>query len=196
MKTAVDIPGIRNITISGRIGTGKTTLALKLGKVLGWKVLDGGKFFRKITKELGKSIIHSNQRPDEIDLEYEEKIKKLLKEKKHYIVQSHLAGFDAQGIEGVFKILVICRDEHGDDKADIRIDRLMNRDRVGIEQAKYEILEREKQNLAKFRRLYAKNDPNWVYWDEKYYDLIINTYSHNQEEALQIALNGIGYKKS
>ena len=195
MKTPIDLPGINNITVSGRIGTGKTTLAVKLGEVLGWEVLDGGKIFRRITKELGKSIINSNQRPDKVDLEYEDMIKKLLTKEKHHIVQSHLAGFDAQGIEGVFKILVICRDEHGDDKADIRIDRLMNRDNVSIEDAKYEILEREKQNLAKFRRLYAHGDQNWVYWDEKYYDLIVNTYSHNQEEALQIALSGIGYKK-
>lgn len=195
MKTPIDLPGINNITVSGRIGTGKTTLAVKLGEVLGWEVLDGGKIFRRITKELGKSIINSNQRPDKVDLEYEDMIKKLLTKEKHHIVQSHLAGFDAQGIEGVFKILVICRDEHGDDKADIRIDRLMNRDNVSIEDAKHEILEREKQNLEKFRRLYAHGDQNWVYWDDKYYDLIVNTYSHNQEEALQIALSGIGYKK-
>jgi len=195
MKTPVDISGIRNITISGRIGTGKTTLALKLGEVLGWEVLDGGKLFRKITEELGESIVHTRQRPDKFDLDYEDRIKKLLKEDKHHIVQSHLAGFDAQRIEGVFKILVICRNEIGDDKADIRIDRLMNRDGISLEQAKHEILEREKQNLEKFRRLYADSDSEWVYWDSKYYDLIVNTYSHNREEALEFTLKEIGYKK-
>lgn len=195
MSTTIDLPGIRNITISGRIGTGKTTLAIKLGEKLGWDVLDGGKIFRKISEDLGKSIIDTKQRPDKFDLEYEEKIKKILTNEKHHIVQSHLAGFDAQGIDGVFKILVICRDEKGDDKADIRIDRLMNRDAVSIEEAKYEILEREKQNLEKFRRLYAKNDENWVYWDTKYYDLVVNTYSHNQEEALQMVLEVITPKK-
>ena len=188
MNSPIEIPGIRNITISGRIGTGKTTLAIKLGNVLNWQVLDGGKIFRKISDDMGKSIIETSQRPDKFDIEYEEMIKKLLREEKHQIVQSHLAGFDAQNIKGVFKILVICRDEKGDDKTDIRIDRLMNRDSASIEEAKYEIIEREKQNLDKFRRLYANNDPEWVYWDEKYYDLVINTYSHNPDEALKIAL--------
>lgn len=191
-----DLPGIRNITISGRIGTGKTTLAVKLGETLGWEVLDGGKLFRKITEELGESIVHTRQRPDKFDLEYEDKIKKLLKEEKHRIVQSHLAGFDAQGIGGVFKILVICRDENDDDKADIRIDRLMNRDGISLGDAKYEILEREKQNLEKFRRLYADNDQNWVYWDPKYYDLLVNTYSLNAKDGLKLVLQKIGYKNS
>lgn len=194
MKTSVDLPGIRNITISGRIGAGATTLAKKLSEKLNWSLLEGGEIFEKIHKELDISQVNVLQRPDSFDLKFEAQIKKTLSEEKHQIIQSHLAGFDAQGIEGVFKILVICRDLSGDDKADIRIDRLMNRDGISLEEAKHEILEREKENIEKFRRLYAKNDPNWVYWDKKYYDLVVNTYSNNQEEVLQITLEGLGYK--
>jgi len=128
------------------------------------------------------------------DLAYEEKIKKLLREENRFVIQSHLAGFDAQDIDGVFKILVVCEDQEGNDKADIRIDRLVNRRGISVEQAKHEASKREKEHLEKFRRLYANNDQNWVYWDKKYYDLIINTYSHNQEETLKIALEVIGYK--
>lgn len=193
-KEPVILPNIKNITISGRIGTGKTTLANSLGEVLGWSVLDGGKLFRKITQDLGMQIKETNARPDSFDLAYEENVKKLLRQEEKQIIQSHLAGFDAQGIEGVYKILVICRDEKGDDKADIRIDRLMNRDNIDLEKAKEEIIEREEQNLDKFRRLYTDNDSSWVYWDEKYYDLVVNTYSHNREEALLFVLNSIGIK--
>lgn len=190
---AVDLPNIRNITVSGRIGSGATTLAAGLAEKLGWEMLDGGKLFRKFTKEMGASIIESSKRPDHLDLDYEEKIKTMLREKNHQIIQSHLAGFDAQGIDGVFKILVVCEDPQGHDKTEIRIDRLVNRDKVSIDEAKHEVSERERQNLEKWRRLYAKIDPRWVYWDKKYYDLIINTYSHNQEEALQAALDRVGY---
>lgn len=189
---SVDLPNIRNITVSGRIGSGATTLATKLAETLGWEVLDGGKLFRKINQELGMSITDSNKRPDHFDLEYEERVKKILTEENHQIIQSHLAGFDAQGIDGVFKILVLCEGIEGNDKTEIRIDRLVNRDGVSVEEAKHEVLERESQHLEKFRRLYTQNDPNWVYWDKKYYDLVINTYSLNQEAALQKALEGIG----
>jgi cytidylate kinase len=195
MKTSVDLPGIRNITISGRIGAGATTLAEKLSKELIWNLLEGGEIFAKIHKELNISQVDVLRRPDSFDLNFEAQIKKTLSEEKHQIIQSHLAGFDAQGIDGVFKILVICRDEKGDDKADIRIDRLMNRDGALLEEAKNEIFEREKEMLEKFRKLYAENDKNWVYWDSKYYDLIVNTYSHNKQEAVQFTLKEIGYKK-
>lgn len=186
------LKGIRNITISGRIGTGKTTLAEHLGETLGWSVLDGGKIFRKLADDMDHHIKETNQRPDDFDIAYEERIKKLLKDEQNHIVQSHLAGFDAKEIDGVFKILVICRNDEGKDKTSIRIDRLMNRDSISLTEAKEEVIEREKQNLEKFRRLYAKNDLNWVYWDEKYYDLVVNTYSLNQKEALKFVLKSLG----
>ncbi len=187
----IDLPNIRNITVSGRIGSGATTLAKHLVEKLGWEMLDGGKLMRKINQDLGFSIIDTEKRPDHSDLEYEERIKKILKEETHHIIQSHLAGFDAQGIKEVFKILIICEDAQGNDKAEIRIDRLVNRDKISVEKAKYEVQERERQHLEKFRRLYANGDQNWVYWDKKYYDLVINTYSHNAEETFQIALEAI-----
>jgi cytidylate kinase len=193
-REPIDLPEIRNITISGRIGAGATTVAKKLSDVLSWPLLEGGDLFEKIHKELNISQIDVLQRPDSFDLQFEAQIKKILADEKNQIIQSHLAGFDIQGIAGVYKILVICQDPNGEDKADIRIDRLMNRDGISLQEAKYEALEREKENLEKFRKLYAHNDPNWIYWDTKYYDLIVNTYSLNKEEALKFVLKQINYK--
>ncbi len=181
----VDLGDIRNITVSGRIGSGATTLATHLAKTLGWEILDGGKLFRSLTHDHGFAA----DRSDSFDLEYEANIQKILREEKHHIIQSHLAGFDAQGIEGIFKIFVVCEDDEGNDKADVRIDRLVNRDGMAVEEAKFELKERDKQNLSKWRRLYANNDPAWVYWDKKYYDLIVNTFKLNQHDALQMVLD-------
>jgi CMP/dCMP kinase len=188
---STNLPYIRNITVSGRIASGATTLAKQLSTTLGWELLEGGKLMRKITSDLGLSINEQDKRPDHFDLEYEEKVKKILREEKHYIIQSHLAGFDAQGIEGIYKILVVCEDKDGNDRKDIRIDRLLNRDGVTVDDAIREVKEREQNHLAKFRKLYANNDPGWIYWDKKYYDLIINTYSHNREESIALVLQAI-----
>lgn len=191
--TAIKL-NIKNITVSGRIGSGTTTLAVGLSEALGWELLEGGALFEKIHQELNLSEIDLNKRPDSFDIEYEEKIKKMLREENYHVIQSHLAGFDAQGIPGVFKILILCEDEEGNDKPEIRIDRLVNRRGIPIEEAKEEVTLREQRNLEKWSRLYAGSDPTWVYWDRKYYDLVINTYSHNQEETLKIALEGMGLK--
>ena len=194
MATPKDLSGINNITISGRIGSGATTLAKSLSEKLGWDLLEGGALFEKIHQDLQLDQSLVEKRPDHFDLEYEKRIKKMLKDESHHIIQSHLAGYDAQDIPGVYKILVICEDKHGIDMQDIRIDRLVNRDGKSVADAKAEVLEREKEHLAKFRRLYVNNDPEWVYWQSKYYDLIINTFDHNKNDALRVALEGLGVK--
>jgi len=196
MQNPVDLGSIKNITVSGRIGSGATTLGLKLSEKLHWKMLDGGKLFRKIADDLGYSITDTSKRPDHFDIEYENRIKEMLRNEKYHIVQSHLAGFDAERINGVFKILVVCEDNEGNDKTDIRIDRLVNRDKISVEDAKREVIERERQHLEKFRKLYVNGDPDWFYWDKKYYDLAINTYNHNQDETLRIALEALSSNKS
>lgn len=193
---AAEIPHVRNITVSGRIGSGATTLATTLAQIIGWEMMDGGKLFRKIAGDLGLSITESNSRPDHFDTEYEEMVKKYLREKKQQVIQSHLAGYDAQGIEGVYKILVVVEDNMSQDKPEIRIDRLVNRDGVSIDAAKHEVLERERQNLEKFRRLYAGSDPEWVYWDRKYYDFVVNTFSHNPTESVNLVLEALGFDAS
>jgi len=187
---------IKNITVSGRIASGTTTLAKNLAKTLGWELLEGGELFRKFHEDHldDTTEIEVNKRPDKFDLEYEESIKSILKTESKRIIQSHLAGFDAQNIPGVFKILVICEDESGEDHLDIRIDRLVNRKKMSVENAKIEIAEREVNNLEKWRRMYANGDQNWVYWDPKYYDLVVNTYSNNADDSLKIVLDKIGYK--
>lgn len=190
----VDLPNIRNITISGRIGAGSTTLARSLSDKLGWKHVEGGEiFWERVRSKLNLAAKDTNLRPDEEDVKFDEELKKMLREETHNIVEAKLAGFNAQGIDGVFKILIVCEDPSGEDKIDIRIDRLLNREKISIEEAKQEALEREKNDIEKYRRLYAKNNSSWVYWDKKYYDLVINTYSHNSEETLTLALEGIGY---
>jgi cytidylate kinase len=192
MTKAVDLPNIRNITVSGRIASGATTLAKNLSKLLNWKLLEGGDLFEKIHKELKLDQSTVSARPDHFDLEYEERIKKMLRDESYNIIQSHLAGYDAQGIPGVFKILIVCEDEHGHDKREVRIDRLLNRDGVTLAEAKDEVVRREEEHLAKFRRLYAGGDPEWVYWKREYYDLKINTYDKTSEHTFRLALKALG----
>lgn len=183
-------PDIKNITVSSRIGAGATTLALSLSKALGWKFWEGGALVEKLYKELKASENETMLRPDSHEIWMDNKIKEMLANESKLVVQAHLAGFMAQGISGVFKILVVC-EEDGIDKVEIRIDRLVNRKGISIEEAKKEVKEREEGNLGKWRRLYMKGDKSWVYWDPSYYDLIINTFDHNPDQSLDLALKAL-----
>jgi cytidylate kinase len=162
---------------------------------LHWNFWEVGKLDEELYKQLKRSEVDVQARPDSIDIEREEKIKTMLVNDSHTIIQSHLAGFDAQGIPNVYKILVICEDAKGNDIPEIRIKRLVERKGISIEDAENEVKKREKGLLEKWSRLYANNDEAWVYWDKKYYDLIINNSFIYKEECLQKALKAIGYKK-
>jgi cytidylate kinase len=120
----------------------------------------------------------------------------MLSDEKDLILETKLAGFNAQGIPGLFKILVVCEDSAGEDHMDIRIDRLINREQQSIDSAKQEVIQREVNDIEKWRRIYANGDANWVYWDRKYYDFVVNTYSHNAKESQKLVLEKIGYKKT
>ena len=184
----VEIPNIQNITVSGRIATGKTTLSRHIAEKLGWKILNGGEIFRDLAKEMGIPLVDTDKRPDQFDKAFEEKVKKILSEEKNYVIQSHLAGFDAQGIYGVYKILTSCEGIDSEEMTDIRIERVRVRENLSPEEARKEVVDREIQNLEKFRRLYAGGDNTWVYWDEKYYDLTVDTFTMTEEQALEFVL--------
>ncbi|MEN9407610.1 MAG: hypothetical protein RLZZ455_826 [Candidatus Parcubacteria bacterium] len=189
MNKPLEIPGTRIITVSGRIGAGSTSLAKSLSKLFGWKHLEGGEiFWEAVRKRMGLDPKDTNLRPDEEDRLFDEQLKKILREDRDIVLETKLAGFNAQGMGEVFKILVICEDRMGVDQTAIRIDRLVNREHVSVDDAKEEVVEREKNDLEKWRNIYASHDTEWVYYDPKYYDLVINTFTHNAEESVKMAL--------
>src|SRR3989344_2722602 len=184
MASPIEIPNIRIITVSGRIASGSTTLAEHLAKKLNWRHLEGGEIFWEALREkLGLEVKDTNLRPDEEDLLFDKKLKQILTEEKSIVLETKLAGFNATGIDDIFKILVVCENEQGEDQKQIRIDRLVNRENISVKKAKKEVIERERNDLSKWRRLYAKDDANWAYWDKKYYDLVINTFNHNKDQT-------------
>jgi cytidylate kinase len=183
---------IRIITISGRIASGSTTLAKNLARELSWKHLEGGEiFWEAVRGKLGLGEKDTNLRPDTEDELFDAQLTKTLQEDKQIVLETKLAGFNAQGIAGVFKVLVLCTDKDGNDQTQIRIDRLVNREHLSIDAAKEEVLVREKNDIEKWRRLYAPTDPEWTYWNPSYYDLVINTFSLDPDQTFHTVLSAI-----
>ena len=175
------------ITISGKIATGTTTLAKALSKILQWDYLNAGDMQRTYDRQ---HHIHENKqgaqsRPDAHEQEIDAHTKKILMEQKNIIYEAWLSGFIAKEIPQVFKILVICSNDA------IRIDRVVNRENIAVDKAKEWIRNREEENIKKWHQLYG----NYDFWDPKYYDLVIDTYSSGRMETVGKVLDKIGYTR-
>lgn len=200
----------RNITISGLPGSGSTTLLDLLKEELkfkGWKGFSGGEFMRSYAAEKGlfdasKKLHHdATHYEDDFDRKIDYGMREKLSKEQNWILEAWLSGFLAQGVDGVLKVLVICSNDA------VRIDRVVNRDIVTIEQAKKHTLERKQKNLEKWARMYHNEWHEWVvgrgvlpetaeidFWHPNLYDVVIDTFSHDKETTAQIVLDALDGK--
>lgn len=171
-------PKWQNITVSGRTANGATTLSRKLAERLGWTLINPGEIYREYARKNNIPLEKTTQSEDLYHIDLDNFIKEKLKNEKNLIIESWLSGFDAQGISGVFKIFVTCSDDS------VRVDRLVNRDKMTIEEAILHMKTREEENLIKWEKLYHTRD----FWNPSLYDLVIDTYKNGPTETLEIAL--------
>lgn len=183
-----------SIAVSGPPGAGRSTLLKNLKSIvgpLGWETFSGGDWSRQYSIKLGhhdpndpthhKATDYGDDIDHQIDLALREK---LSNPNTHVAVESWIAGWNMRGIPHVLKILLTCDDA-------LRIDRIVNRDNISVEKAKEHVREREEANLGKWSKMYQV--PPTDFWDVKYYDLVINTYSHGPQETLNLVLQALGY---
>lgn len=174
----------QNITISGGIAVGKDTLVNNLKPYLqpyGWKFTSTGQILRDYLKEYLHPL--ASLAPDEIHHQIDERTLKLLKE-GHWVINSWLAGFLARDIDNTLRVLLICSNPA------LKIDRIVNRDKISIEMAKKLIKEREEENFKTWKRIYG----NYDFFNPKYYHLIIDTYSSGPLETAGKVLDALGFQ--
>lgn len=197
----------KNITISGLPGCGSTTLLTLLKEHLqadAWVGFSGGEFMRAYAIEQGlfnpsKSTHHlATAYSDDFDRQVDMGMREKVSTQEKWILESWLSGFMAQQVPGTLKVLMTCSDDA------VRIDRIVNRDEVDVEEAKKSIHDRYVSNLTKWRRMYAGEWQEWVvasgrvsaaepidFWRPELYDLVIDTFSNNKEKTLQLVLDAI-----
>jgi cytidylate kinase len=194
----------RNIAISGLPGCGSTTLMRLLSEKLGWKSYSGGEFMRAYAIEKGYfskgTNVHHDATvyPDDFDKQVDYAVREKLSSQSNNIFEAWLAGFLAQGVPGVLKVLTICSDNG------VRIDRVVNRDQVNVEEAKKHIIDREIKNRSKWTAMYGDEWREWVvkpgilnendeidFWNPKLYDIVIDTYKYSREETRDLVLKAL-----
>ena len=204
----------RNITISGLPGSGSTTLlnALREHPTLkfdSWSGFSGGEYMRDYASQKGlldaNGKLHhtANAYPEDFDREVDMSMRTRLQKENHWILESWLSGFFAQGVDVVLKVLMVCSNTA------VRVDRIVNRDQVTADEALDNMNHRYKTNSAKWRKMYKQEWHEWVvatgtfdesdpidFWHPDLYDIVIDTYSTNQVEAVDLVINAISTKKT
>lgn len=173
-----------NITLSGGVAVGKGTLAKNLVPYLepyGWKFRASGQIVRDYTKEYVKP--NASLAPDELHRKIDSKVHELLQNEKGWVIEAWLSGFLARDIPTTLRVLLVCSSEA------VKIDRVANRDKVTVDEAKHFIKEREIDNEKTFQHLYGKHD----FWNPRHYNLVIDTYSSGQLETVGKVLDKLGY---
>ncbi|MFH1826838.1 MAG: cytidylate kinase family protein [bacterium] len=165
----------KNIAISGKYATGTTTLAKNLIKSLGWKYINAGDIQRQYDREhnINENKQGAIARPDEHERGIEAMTKKCLETESDVIYEAWLAGFIAKDMSDVLKVYLFSSNEG------VRIDRVVNRDHLSVDDAKKHIRQREDENIKKWKKLYGDHD----FWDEKNFDIVIDTYSSGPMET-------------
>ncbi len=185
------------ITISGTLGSGKSTVAGKIAKALNLKQYQSGGFMRKMADERGitlNKLQELAEKSRDIDDEIDNRQKKLGEEENNFIFEGRL-GYHF--IPDSYKIFL----KTNVDVAAERIQKSMDekndeRTREGLKNDKEEIIQslkrRRESEKKRYRELY-----NLDYEDENNYDLIIDTTNINADEVSKIAIEKIKehYKK-
>ena len=181
-----------SIAISGAPGAGRSTLLHNLKPIVepwGWQTFSGGEWARQFAVKNGnhdpndRSHHLATDYGDDIDHQIDAAMREKLSDPNaHYAVESWIAGWNMRELPHVLKVLLQCDDS-------LRIDRLVNRDNLSVEQAKEHIQKRQETNFTKWKRMYGVTD----FWDPKYYDLVINTYSNGPKQTLDMVLHALGY---
>lgn len=174
----------KNVAISGAVASGKGTLKHNLEKYLsplGWKFTSGGELNRNRS---GDNVSPSaNKVSDEYNKYIEKRTEELFVKEKKYVIEAWLAGWVARNMPDTLRVLLVCSNPA------VTIDRVVNRDKVTVDQAKNILRDRMTLNEQTWKRLYGDHH----FQDPKHFQLVIDTYTDNREEVVHKVLDALGY---
>lgn len=173
-----------NITITGNLGAGKTTVRDELKK-LGYDTLSGGDVFRRVAQEKGVSVVELNEMikgDPSIDDEIDGMTAKLGKEADHTVFDFRLGW---HFVPDSFKVFLLV-------DPDVAAERVFSgtaRDAESyqsFEEAAEALKKRAKAEQERFADLYGIN-----YYDAANYDFIIESSYASPEEITREIVRGL-----
>lgn len=164
-----------NITVSGQIGSGSTTLAKGLAQSLGFEYVSVGEIFRKLVAAKNLPLITSL--PASWDYQMEKQLKKRLQNEEGLVIEGHYQGWNAKDLINTFRILVKC---------DPKVSAERVKQRTGnLPETPNEIAVRKQKHQQIFKERYGNDD----FLNPKYYHLVIDTTYKSIKETLDLAIS-------
>lgn len=177
------------ITISGVLGSGKSTTAKLVAKELGFSHYSGGDFKRKYADDNNLTMAELDvisERDPNIDKLIDQTQKEFMNSNEKWVIDSRLGWFWKPDSFKVFLTLDI-------DTSTQRImnDLLVNESRSGehahtFEEMKEKIIKRAESEQKRFKEFYNIDD----HFDPSHFDLVIDTKVNNKEQVLRLVLEG------
>lgn len=167
------------VTISGKAGSGKSTVAKLLSEKLKLKHYSIGDLMRAMASDKGISLIELNKLAEHnksIDLELDNRLKELRKAKDNFVVDGRLAAFFIPNAQ--VRVFLDTNDK-------IRAERIL-KDRREHEKSNdlnemvKKIQEREKSEKKRYQQYYGVD-----YLDKKLYNLLIDTTELNPNDVVE-----------
>lgn len=167
------------ITISGKAGSGKSTVAKLLSEKLELNHYSIGDLMRVMAVEKGMTLLELNklaEKDKSIDFELDNKLKELGKTKDNFVVDGRLAAFFIPNAE--IKVFL-----KTDDK--VRAGRIMKDKRQhekskSLKEAIANIKKREESEKKRYKKYYGVG-----YTDKKLYNFIIDTTRLAPEQVVE-----------
>ncbi len=163
------------VAISGKAGSGKTTVAKELARKLNLRYVSAGLFFRKLCKERGVDFqfLHKEAENDpSIDKKVDDMLRKEA-EKGNVVLEGRLACWMAAE-NATVKVYLFASEKE-------RVKRIAERDNLSYEEALKQILKREESNKRRYLKYYSL-DPD----EASICDILINSSKWKPHQIVEI----------
>lgn len=171
-----------HIAITGNLGSGKSTVAIKISEKLGFEIYSTGTVQRSAAEKMGITTLELNQRmmtDPSFDHVIDDAVTRISLEKDNIIFDSRMAWHFAHNAFRVFIKVDI-------DEAARRV-KEANRGNVEsfatVEEAKASITERGNLERERFLAIYGVD-----YSDKNNYDLVVDSTEHTADEVADIVI--------
>lgn len=178
------------ITITGFPGSGKSSTAKAVASALGYEHFSSGDLYRKMATARGLTIEELNflaEKQKEIDLEVDEFLKKIAREKNNIVIDSRMA---FHWMPDSFKVFLKLDARTAAQRAFVQIQRVgrVGQDGSSVDEVLENTLKRRKSEQKRYSDLYGVDIT-----DQSQFDLVVDTAKYDLSGVSRIIITA--YKK-